>query len=143
MKRLSSAIVVVLMLCVWLSACGTGSAGGAVGAVQNWLAAYAQFDSKGVLDLTCSTQKAQITRTLDQLTNSSSSLASLKDLFAFDFTKLTFVENSNDGKTAVIHLGGQMTIKIFGQTQSQDMDQDVPVVLESGQWKVCGSLPNQ
>lgn len=139
MKRLSSAIAVVLMFSVWLSACGTGSAGGAVGSVQNWLAAYAQYDSKGVIDLTCSAQKAQITEAVSIFSNTD--LASLKDLFAFDFSKLTFKENSNDGKAAVIHLGGQMTVKIFGQTQSQDMDQDIPVVFENSQWKVCGSLP--
>ncbi len=142
MRRLTLIISVMLVVSFILSACGTGTAGGAVGAVQNWLAAYAQFDNKGVLDLTCSAQKAKITDALTQLTNSSNNLSSLKDLFAFDFTKLTFKENSNDGKNAVIHLGGQMTIKIFGQVQTQDMDQDVPVVFENGQWKACGNLPN-
>jgi hypothetical protein len=140
MKRLSRAIASIIILSICLSACGTGSAGGAVGAVQNWLAAYAQFDSKGVLDLTCSTQKVQITQALTIFNNVD--LASLKDLFAFDFSKLTFKESGNDGKTALIHLGGQMTLKIFGQTQHQDVDQDIPAALENGQWKVCGSLPN-
>lgn len=139
MKRLSISMAALLVLSVWLSACGTGSAGGAVGAVQNWLAAYAQYDSKGVIDLTCAAQKAQITEAVSSF--SGSDLATLKDLFAFDFSRLTFKENSNDGKAAVIHLGGQMTVKIFGQTQNQDMDQDVPVVFENSQWKVCGSLP--
>jgi hypothetical protein len=139
MKRLSSALAVILILSVWLSACGTGSAGGAVGAVQNWLAVYAQYDSKGVIDLTCLAQKAQITQAVAEFNNTD--LATLKDLFVFNFARLTFKENSNDGKTAVIHLGGQMAVTIFGQTQNQDMDQDVPVVFENGQWKVCGSLP--
>ena len=141
MKRLSIAMAVMLILSVWLSACGTGSAGGAVGAVQNWLAAYAQYDAKGVLDLTCAAQKEIITQAVAEFNNTD--LAALKDLFAFDFSKLTFKENSNDGKTASIHLGGQMIVKIFGQTQSQAMDQDVPVVFENSQWKVCGSLPKQ
>lgn len=139
MKRLSVVVAVVLIVSVLLSACG-GAPAGPAGAIQGWLTAFTKFDFKAVTDMTCAAQKDQVNQALSFFSGSSGAdLSSLSSLFSFDFSKLTFQEKSNDGKTAVIHVGGQMITKVFGQDQSQDMDEDLQVVNEGGQWKVCGN----
>ena len=142
MKRLSVVVVVVLVMSGLLSACGgSGAAGGPVGAVQGWLAAWTKFDSTAIGELTCADLKPQIDEALSLFNSGSSGqdLSALKDLFSFDFSKLTFEEKSNDGKTATVHVAGAMSVKALGQEQSQDMNEDVQVVNEGGNWKVCSN----
>jgi hypothetical protein len=57
----------------------------------------------------------------------------------FDYTNLKFEEKSNDGKTAIVHLSGSMTLKALGQVVQQEYNEDLRVVNESNGWKVCGN----
>ena len=139
MKRLTVVVIVLIVVGILMSACGGGGAGGPVGAVQSWLDGLTKFDFKAVTDLTCSAQRQQIEQSLSFFSSSGQDLSALKNLFTFDFSKLKFEEKSNDGKAATVHLSGSMSVTAFGQSQNQDMNEDVSVVNENGGWKVCGN----
>ncbi len=125
---------------LFLTACGGGAASGPVGAVQAYLNAIGKFDVKAALELTCTAQKEAVSAALSFLTGTGSDLSALANLYSFDFSQLTFQESNNDGKTATLHLGGVLTLRALGLAQTQNMNQDVPVVNEGGQWKVCGAI---
>jgi hypothetical protein len=124
---------------LWLTACGGGAASGPVSAVQAYLNAVGKFDMKAALDVTCASQKDAVSAALSFLTGTGSDLSALAG-YSFDFSQLTFQESNNDGKSATLHLGGVLTLKALGLEQTQNMNQDVPVVNEAGQWKVCGKI---
>ena len=141
MKGKSFVVALVLVLSVLLSACGGGAAAGPAGAIQTYLSAVSNFDFKAAGDLSCAAQKDTMNQAF-ALFNSAGTggdPSSLKSLFKFDFSGLKFAESSNDGKSAVVHMSGTMKVSAFGQDQSTDMNQDIPVVNEGGQWKVCGN----
>jgi hypothetical protein len=125
---------------LWLTACGGGAASGPVGAVQAYLNAIGKLDVKAALDLTCTSQKEAVSAALSFLTGTGSDFSALANLYSFDFSKITFQESNNDGKSATLHLGGVLTLKALGLEQTQNMNQDVPVVNEAGQWKICGAI---
>jgi hypothetical protein len=140
MKGRSAALSLVLALTVLLSACGGAAAAGPIGPVQAYLNAIGKFDVKAALELTCTAQKEAVGAALSFLTGSGNDLSALANLYSFDFSKITFQESNNDGKTATVHLGGVVTLRALGLEQTQNMNQDLPIVNEGGQWKVCGSI---
>lgn len=140
MKGKSAALSIVLALTVLLSACGGGAAAGPIGPVQAYLNAIGKFDLKAALELTCTSQKEAVSAALSFLTGTGGDFSALANLYSFDFSKMTFQESNNDGKTATIHLGGVLTVKALGLEQTQNMNQDLPVVNEGGLWKVCGTV---
>ena len=121
-----------------LTACGAGG-GPAIDGTRNWFQALADLRVDDVLKLTCSNPRVrnEIEQKLEPFTDIKTTLQSLKG--QFDFSGLKFEEKSNDGKTATIHLSGKMVLKALGQSQALDLFEDIPVVNESGVWKVCAN----
>ena len=68
----------------------------------------------------------------------------LKQLFKIDVSGLKYEQKSVSGTQATVHISGKLKLEAFGQSQEQDLDEDVPVVNEGGAWKVCASsLPGE
>ena len=140
MKRTSVLVSMVLVAAVVLSACGGGGSG-AAGAAQAWFQAFAQLDVAKIKDLTCDQQKAAMEEAFSFLGGSSGNvdIDALKQLFKIDASGLKFEQKSVSGNQATVHVSGKLKVEAFGQTQEQELDEDVPVVNEGGAWKVCAS----
>jgi hypothetical protein len=139
MKRLSVVIVMVFMLSALLTACGGGGgAGQSSAAAKSFFDAFTQLDFAKMKDLTCDAQKSGI----DQATQSMSALgdaSKLKDLIQIDTSGLKFDEKSVSGDKATVVVSGKIKVTAMGQSQDQDVNnEELPMVKEGGQWKVCG-----
>jgi hypothetical protein len=146
MKRLSVVVIVMIVIGALLAACGggAGGAGGAAAAAKSFFDAFAQLDFAKMKELTCEAQKSN----MDQMTAALSlggDAAALKEMLKIDTSGLKFEEKSVSGSNATVVVSGKMKIEAFGQSQDQDVNnEDLPMVNEGGQWKVCGSgLPIQ
>jgi hypothetical protein len=58
---------------------------------------------------------------------------------------LKFEEKAGSGDKATVVVSGKMKLEALGQSQDQEINnEELPMVKEGGQWKVCGSgLPIQ
>ena len=133
----------LLLLCValLLTACNAGG-GPAIDAARSWLQALADLNFKQVLDLTCSTPRirSEVELRLDPLIDIQETLQSLKG--QYDFSGLKFEEFGNDGRTATIRLSGKLLLKVLGQEQVYEVNEDVGVVKENNGWRVCSNAAN-
>lgn len=138
LKRMSRALVGLIVGALLLSAC-SGGGGPAIEATRAWLQALSVLNFDGVMKMTCSDAKARdaIEQTLEPFTDMQSTLKSVNGVF--DYTNLKFEEKSNDGKTAIVHLSGSMTLQALGQVQQLEYNEDIRVVNENNVWKVCDS----
>ena len=145
MKRISLVVSVVLVASVVMGACGGAGGAGAAGAAKAWFEAIAQLDLNKVKDLTCDKEKAALEQAFSFLGGAASGetdLEALKELFQIDVSGLKYEEKNVSGNTATVHISGVLKVSAFGQSQDQNVDEDVPVVNEGGAWKVCAaSLP--
>ena len=94
-------------------------------------------------DVTCAAQKTSID-TMTGAMSAASSADQLKQMFKIDVSGLKYDEKAGSGGNIVV-VSGKMTMSILGQSQDQTMNnQEIPMVNEGGQWKVCGAaLPGQ
>ena len=140
-NRLTRFIVWASVGLLLLSACGAGGSP-TLDATRNWLQALADLNFKQVMELTCSNPQArtQVELRLDPLIDMQETLQALKG--KFDFSSLKFEELSNNGRTAVVRLSGKMFLQALGQRQALDIYEEITVVQESNQWKVCGNAAN-
>lgn len=136
--KLLTLIIAILLLVVGCSAGG----GPAIDATRAWFQALSELDFDGVLALTCSNVRVRnsIEARLDPFIDLKGALDALQG--QFDFTGLKFEEKSNDGRTAVIHLSGQMELRALGQAEALEVFEDITVVNEGGTWKVCANPLN-
>lgn len=136
--KLLTLIIAILLLVVGCSAGG----GPAIDATRAWFQALSELDFDGVLALTCSNARVRnsIEARLDPFIDLKGALDALQG--QFDFTGLKFEEKSNDGRTAVIHLSGQMELRALGQAEALEVFEDITVVNEGGTWKVCANPLN-
>ncbi len=134
-KQLISLLVAALLL---VSGCSAGG-GPAIDATRSWFQALSDLNFDEVLRLTCNNPRvrSEIETRLDPFIDLKSTLDALKG--QFDFTNLKFEEKSNDGRSATIHLTGQMSLRALGQTEALEVYEDITVVNEGGAWKVCGN----
>lgn len=121
-----------------LAACGAGGSP-AIEATRSWLKALTDFNFKQVMELTCSNPQArnQIEVRLDPLIDMQETLQALKG--QFDFSGLKFEELSNNGRVATVRLSGKMFLKALGQKQALDVYEEVTLVKESDQWRMCNN----
>lgn len=140
-SRFTRIIVLISVGLLFLSACGAGGSP-AVDATRGWLQALADLNFKQVMDLTCSNPQArtQVELRLDPLIDMQETLQALKG--KFDFSGLKFEELSNTGRTALVRLSGKMFLQALGQKQALDIYEEITLVKENDQWKVCGNAAN-
>jgi hypothetical protein len=132
----------VLIAALILAACGEGAGGGPSGAAKAWFEALTQFDMAKMTDLTCESEKASIDSALSGLGGEGFDLEGLKDLFQIDVSGLSFQDQSVSGNNATVRVSGKLKISAFGQSQEEDVNEDIPLVNEGGTWKVCtGEVP--
>jgi hypothetical protein len=126
---------------LFLSACSAGGSP-AIDAARGWLQALADLNFKQVLELTCSNPQArtQVELRLDPLIDMQETLQALKG--KFDFSGLKFEELRNNDRTAVVRLSGKMFLQALGQEQALDIYEEITLIRESGEWKVCGNAAN-
>jgi hypothetical protein len=132
----------VIVLSLVLSACGGGAgAAGAAGAAKAWFDAFAQLDLAKIKDLTCDKEKSAMDQAFSVFSGAGGTdTQALKDLFKIDVSGLKF-EDKGQG---TVHISGAMKLSAFGQSQDQNIDEDIPMVNEGGTWKVCGNtVPGQ
>ena len=124
-----------------LSACNAGGSP-AIDATRSWLQALADLNFKQVMELTCSNPKArtQVELRLDPLIDMQDTLQALKG--KFDFGGLKFEELRNNDRAAVVRLSGKMFLQALGQEQALDIYEEITLVKESSEWKVCGNAAN-
>ena len=138
MKRMSVVVSMALLAAVVVSACGGG--GGAASAAQAWFQAFSQLDIAKIKDLTCEAQKASIEDAFSVLGSSGAAdMEALRQLFKIDVSGLKYEEKSVSGSQATVRISGKFKLEAFGQSQEQELDEEVPVVNEGGAWKVCAS----
>ena len=121
-----------------LAACG-GGGGPAIDATRAWLQALSEFNFDQVMNLTCADKqvRSDIQQRLAPFNDISKAVTSLNG--KFDFSGLKFEEKSNNGQTAMVHLSGSLALTALGQSQSLELNEEIQVVNEGGDWKVCGN----
>jgi hypothetical protein len=136
--KLWISLTVLLGAALVLSACGAGGSP-PLDATRQWFQALSNLDFDGVLKLTCSNPRVrdQVEAKLDPVINLKDTLASLKG--QFDFSGLKFEEKNSDNRSATIHLTGQISLRALGQAEPLDIFEDIVVVNEGGDWKVCAN----
>ena len=146
MKRLAVVLVVIFVLSALLTACGGGGGGGSpAAAAKSFYDALTQLDFAKLKDLTCEAQKATMDETAKAM-GAGGDMAALKDMFKIDTSGLKFEEKSVSGSNAVVVVSGKMKVQAFGESKEEDVNnQEIPMVNEGGQWKVCdaGGIPLQ
>ena len=134
MKRFR-AIAIALVLVTLLAACG-GGGGSPTGVVKSFFGALAEFDIEKMKDLTCSDFRDEMEEAFGFA--EMGDLEELADLMKFDFSGLRYEVVSESGDEAIVRVHGDMKVEFFGQEQSEPMDEEIPVVKEGGEWKICG-----
>jgi hypothetical protein len=139
-------MIVVIVLSALLTACGGGAGGGgAAAAAKSFFDAFSQLDFTKMKDLTCDAQKKSIEDALGMMSLGGDA-AALKEMLKIDTSGLKFEEKSTSGNNATVVVSGKLKLEMLGQTQEEDVNnQELPMVNEGGQWKVCGEggLPIQ
>jgi hypothetical protein len=134
MKRFRT-IAIVLVLVTLLAACG-GGGGSPVGVVKDFWKALTKFDIDKMKELTCSEYRSEMEEAFGFA--EMGDLSELADLMEFDVSGLKYEVVSESGDNAVVRVYGELKVTFFGQSESEQMDEEIPVVKEGGQWKVCG-----
>ncbi|CAG0931052.1 hypothetical protein TFLX_01976 [Thermoflexales bacterium] len=139
MKRLSVVMIIVIVLSALLTACGGGAGGGgAAAAAKSFFDAFAQLDFAKMKDMTCEAQKKSIEDAMSMM-GAGGDASALKDMLKIDTAGLKYEEKSVSGSNATVVVSGKLKLEMMGQAQEQDLDnQELPMVNEGGQWKVCG-----
>ncbi len=143
MAKLPLPVTILVCVGLLLAACSAGG-GPAIEGTRSWFQALANLDVEQVMKLTCSNPRVrdEIELRLEPFNDIKESLAALKG--QFDFSGLKFEEKSNDGRIATVRLSGKMYLKALGQTQPLSLYEDITVINEDGEWKVCANpLLNQ
>lgn len=134
-------LLTLIVATLLIAGCSAGG-GPAIDATRAWFQALSELDFDGVLALTCSNARVRnsLETRLDPFIDLKGTLDALQG--QFDFSGLKFEEKSNDGRTAVIHLSGQMELRALGQAEALEVFEDITVVNEGGTWKVCANPLN-
>jgi len=139
-------MIIVIVLSALLTACGGGGgAGGASAAAKSFFDAFAQLDAAKMKDLTCEAQKKSIEEAMSMM-SAGGDLSALKDMIKIDTSGLKYEEKSVSGSNATVVISGKMKLEMLGKADEQEINnQELPMVNEGGQWKVCGAggLPIQ
>ncbi len=142
MNRKLTTASVVLIAAVVLAACGGGAGGSPSGAAKAWFEAFTQFDMAKMKDLTCASEQASIDDALSGLGGEGFDLEAMKELFQIDASGLNFQDQNVSGNDATVRVSGKLKVSVFGQSQEEDVDEEIPMVNEGGAWKVCtGGVP--
>jgi hypothetical protein len=133
MKNLR-AIAVVLILVILLAACGGGGSS-PTAAVKGFFQAFAKLDVDKMTALTCSEMAEEMEETLGVF-------ALFGDGVKIDVSGLKYEVVEESGDRAVVRVTGTMKMSVseLGIDESTEMDEEMPVVKEGGEWKVCGDF---
>jgi hypothetical protein len=129
-------VVLLLLVAMVAAACNSGGGGTSntpEGAVKAWFDAAFANNIDGVKAQTCAASQTEIE-------TAAAGFASLATGGAtVDASGLTYTKATESGDNATVTVGGSMKVTAAGQEVEQPMEGiTVPVVKESGAWKVCG-----
>lgn len=118
-----------------LAAC---SGSGPSNAAKEWIEASVEGDGTTALKLTCEQYKSNV-QTSGFLS------AGLGLMFnidmqdtAVDLSDLEFKVVEESGDAATVHVEGEMIVSLLGAAMPQQLDMDIKMVKEDGDWKFCG-----
>jgi hypothetical protein len=131
-------VVLLLLVAVVVAACDTGGGGGGTSntpeaAVKAWFDAAFANNVDGVKAQTCAASQNEIEAAAAGFASLATGGATV------DASGLTYTKATESGDNATVTVGGSMKVTAAGQEMDQPMEGiTVPVVRESGAWKVCG-----
>jgi hypothetical protein len=128
-------VAVVLILVTLVAACG-GDGGSPTAVVRDFWQALAKLDVDKMKDLTCSAYQEEMEAAFGFA--ELGDLSELADVLEIDVSGLKYEVVSETGDAAVVRVYGALKMSFLGQEQSEQMDEEIDVVKEGGQWKVCG-----
>ena len=134
MKTLKLCFLTCLLVAM-LTACSGDSPSNTA---KEWLKASAGADGATALKLTCQQYKADVqmsgflTAGLGMLVGVDTQSAEV------DISDLAFQTTSESGDTATVHVEGEMIISLLGAAMPQQLNMDLDMVKEDGDWKVSG-----
>jgi len=140
MKRGVAWLVIALLT---VPACGNGTVD-AADTARTWYEAISQLDLTRIMDLTCAQQRPALEQAMRALGGGAEiDLEALREQFQIDVSGLSYEENGATDETSTVRITGVLKVTASGHTQEQAVDQEVPMVKESGEWRVCASaLPS-
>lgn len=132
-------IFTVLILALFLSACGGGGSGGATG--DPGAAAKSFFDavfSGGSVDsMICTSAAAAAKGIKDGMDQMNKALTATGA--KVDATGLTYTVSNKTNDAADVKVGGKLKVSAAGQSTEQPFpDATIKMKAEGGAWKVCG-----
>lgn len=128
-------VVLLLVIAVVTAACGGGggTSNTPEGAVKAWFDAAFASNIDGVKAQTCSASQNEIEAAAAGFASLATGGATV------DASGLTYTKATEAGDNATVTVGGSMKVTAAGQEMDQPMEGiTVPLVKESGAWKVCG-----
>lgn len=121
-------VFVLFLLEITLSACGSGSASPAVGAVEGYVNAIVSNNADALSAISCAEWETDALIELDSLQAVSTTL----DGFACQ-------ESGTDGDATLVHCDGKMILTYNGENQELDLStRTYRVIEQGGDWLVCG-----
>jgi hypothetical protein len=127
MRAIALAGVVVLLLV----ACGGDQS--PVEVLRLFMDAVEARDVERAEGLVCEAQRSAVRQGLEPF----GEVAQLDEAFDLSFGDLEFEERSNDGSTAVVRVGGSLTLSFLGQEETQEVDEEHIIIKENGRWVIC------
>jgi hypothetical protein len=133
--KYSSLAVLLLTVALVASACGGGGGTSNTpdGAVKAWFDAAFAGNVDTVKANTCSASQATVETSSEQFAAIAGAGATV------DTSGLTYTKATESGDNATVSIGGNIKVTVAGVDSEQPMTgMTVPLVKESGAWKVCG-----
>jgi hypothetical protein len=130
-------IVLLLLVAMVAAACNSGGGGTSntpEGATKAFFDAAFAGDAATARAQACASEQENIATYIDAISSSFSTVEASADV-----SGLTYTKASESGDTATVTVGGNMSVTVAGQTTEVPFEgAEVPLVRESGAWKVCG-----
>jgi hypothetical protein len=105
-------------------------------AARDFWQALAELDVDRMKELTCAAYQEEMEAAFGFA--ELGDLEELRDILEIDVSDLQFAVVSESGDDAVVRVYGTLKMSFLGQEESEQMDEEIELVMEHGEWKVCG-----
>jgi len=135
MKTARLCILAFLLLAA-VTAC---AGGGPTRVAKEWFGAISSADGATALKFTCDQYRDEV-QMAGILTAAFGLLGGIDPQSAgADMSDLDFEVTSKGDDSATVHVGGEIIVSLLGAAMVQEVDMNLEMIKEDGDWKVCGS----